>query len=340
MRRISYAEAIREGLSQALSLSEDVFVFGQGVDNPWGIFHTTGGLIEEFSSRRVFDTPVSESAMTGVALGASLVGMRPVLVHQRLDFMMYSMDQIVNWAALWRYKSGGKSGVPFTIRAVVGKGWGQGPQHSKSLQAWFAHVPGLKVAMPSTPHDAKGLLMSAIFGEDPTIIIEGRPLFSMTGMVPEEPYRVPFGRAVVRRAGNGVTVVALGYMVPVAMKAADLLQTEGTSVEVIDARTVAPLDEETILESVKKTGRLVIVDPAWKSFGVSAEIGARVADDAFPWLKAPIKRVALPDAHVPTSAALEQIYYPDEEQVIEAVKTTLDYASSASPRSTMPVSGR
>ncbi|MEK9136637.1 MAG: alpha-ketoacid dehydrogenase subunit beta, partial [Bacteroidota bacterium] len=164
-RTVSFAEAINEALRQAMRLSDGVFVFGQLVDNPSGIFHTTTGLVEEFSGRRVFDTPVAESAMTGVAIGAALAGMRPVLVHQRLDFMLYSVDAIVNWAALWRYKSAGRSGVPFTIRAVVGKGWGQGPQHSKSLQAWFAHVPGLRVAMPSTPHDANGLLLDAVLGE-------------------------------------------------------------------------------------------------------------------------------------------------------------------------------
>ena len=262
--------------------------------------------------------------MTGVALGASLAGMRPVLIHQRLDFMLYSMDQLVNWAALWRYKSAGKSGVPFTVRAIVGKGWGQGPQHSKSLQAWFAHVPGLKVAMPATPHDAKGLLMSSIFGEDPTIIIEGRPLFSMTGTVPEEPYYVPFGKAQIRHQGSDVTLVAFGYMVPMAMKAAEQLAAEGISVEVIDPRTVAPLDRETILASVEKTGRLVITDTAWQSFGVSAEIGAMVAESAFPYLKAPIQRVALPDGHTPTSSSLEKLYYPDEETIMRAIKSVLE----------------
>lgn len=322
-KNLNFAEAIQQGLHQALSLSDDVFVFGQIVDNISGVFHTTTGLSDEFTNDRVFDTPVAESAMTGVALGAALVGMRPVLIHQRLDFMLYSMDQIVNWGALWRYKSGGKSGVPFTIRAVVGKGWGQGPQHSKSLQSWFAHVPGLKVAMPSTPYDAKGLLMSSIFGEDPTIIIEGRPLFTMSGIVPQEPYRVPFGKGVIRRSGKDVTVVALGYMVPLAMKSADILAEQGIYAEVIDPRTVAPLDEEIILQSVRKTGRLVIVDPAWKSFGVSAEIGAMVSEQAYSSLKGPIQRVAFPDGHAPTSVALEQLYYPDENHITKAVLASL-----------------
>ena len=319
-RTISFAEAINEATRQAMRLSDDVFVFGQGVDNP-GVFHTTSGLVDEFSSRRVFDTPVAESAMTGVGLGASLAGMRPILVHQRLDFMLFSMDQLVNWAALWRYKSAGKSGMPLTVRAIVGKGWGQGPQHSKSLQAWFAHVPGLRVAMPSTPRDAKGLLLEAIFGEDPTIIIEGRPLFSMTDEVPEEPYRISFGKAAVRREGEHATLVGFGYMVPMALRAAELLAEEGLEVEVVDPRTVVPLDEETILDSVRKTGRLVIADTAWTSFGISAEVGTRVAERAFKHLKAPIKRVALPDGHSPTSPALEKLFYPDETTVAGAVRS-------------------
>ena len=261
--------------------------------------------------------------MTGLALGAALAGMRPVLVHQRLDFVLYSMDQLVNWAATWRYKSGGKSGVPFTIRAVVGKGWGQGPQHSKSLQSWFAHVPGLRVAMPSTPYDAKGLLMNAIFGEDPTIIIEGRTLFSMRDAVPEEPYRVEFGRASIRRVGTDVTVAALGHMVPLALQAADFLQTEGISAEVIDLRTVCPLDEVTVLDSVAKTHRLIIADPAWKSFGASAEISARVSEQALSHLKAPIARVAFPDVHAPASAPLENLFYPNETDIVAAAKSLL-----------------
>jgi len=317
---ISYGEAIHEALDQAMGISDDVFVFGQGVDNPPGVFHTTTGLAEKYSRNRVFDTPVSESSMTGVALGASLVGMRPVLVHQRLDFMLYSMDQLVNWAALWRYKSGGRSGMPFTIRAVVGKGWGQGPQHSKSLQAWFAHVPGLRVAMPSNAFDAKGLLMSAIFGEDPCIFIEGRPLFNMTDEVPEEPYRVPFGTAHVARPGGDVSLVALGYMVPIALRAAELVQAEGISVEVIDLRTVAPLDEEAIINSVAKTGRLVVADPAWRSFGVSAEIITRVVESAPNSLKAPAERVTFPDSHSPTSAALEKYFFPDDAAVAAVVR--------------------
>jgi pyruvate dehydrogenase E1 component beta subunit len=261
--------------------------------------------------------------MTGVGIGIALMGMRPVFVHQRLDFMLYSMDQIVNWAALWRYKSAGKSGVPLTIRAIVGKGWGQGPQHSKSLQAWFAHVPGLRVAIPATAFDAKGLLMEAIFGDDPTIIIEGRPLFTMSDEVPEEPYRIPFGRSIVRRVGQDATLVAIGYMVPLALRAAEILADEGLDLEVIDPRTIVPLDERSIVDSVRKTGHLIIADTAWKSFGVTAEIATRVAEEAFSYLKASPIRVALPDGHTPTSVALEKVFYPDENAIVAAAKSLL-----------------
>lgn len=319
-RNISYAEAINEALDQAMTLSDDVIVFGQGVDREPGVFHTTSGLAEKYSARRVFDTPASEAAMTGVALGAALDGMRPVLVHQRMDFMPYTMDQLVNWAALWRFKSGGRSTMPFTIRAVVGKGWGQGPQHAKSLQAWFAHVPGLTVAMPSSAFDVKGLLLSAIFGENPCIFIEGRPLFNMTEDVPTEPYRIPFGKAAVKTPGEDVTIVSSGYMVPLALRAAQTLLSDGISTEVIDLRTVSPLDDTTILESVKKTGRLVVTEPAWKSFGVSAEIITRIAEKAPQYLKSPASRVTFPDTHSPTSSALEDDFFPDESQIIKSVK--------------------
>lgn len=330
-RKLTYAEAINEALRQAMRMSEDVFVYGQLVDNPSGIFHTTTGLVDEFSSRRVFDTPVAESAMTGFGLGAALMGMRPVLVHQRLDFMLFSMDAIVNWGALWRYKSAGKSSMPLTIRAVVGKGWGQGPQHSKSLQAWFAHVPGLRVAMPATAFDAKGLLMEAIFGDDPTIIIEGRPLFSMSDQVPAEPYRVPFGRSLIRREGRDVTLVAIGYMVPIALRAAEALAKEGIEAEVLDPRTIVPFDDQAIVDSVRKTGRLVIADTAWTSFGVTAEIATRVMEQAFSFLKAPVVRVALPDGHAPTSVALERIFYPDEDALVAAVKRSINVPTGVAP---------
>ena len=312
---ISYAEAINEGLRQAMEMSDKVIVIGQLVDYTPGVFGSTAGLVEQFGAERVRDFPVSESAMTAAALGAAVGGMRPVLVHHRLDFMLYSMDAITIWLALWRFKSNGQSAAPVVIRAIVGRGWGQGPQHSKSLHAWFAHVPGLKVAMPATAFDAKGLLLESIFGEDPVVIVEHRSLFAMKDRVPAIPYRVRFGRAAIRRGGGDLTIAAIGVMAPFALRVAGQLAADGIAAEVIDVRTISPLDSETIVASVKKTGRLCVMDPAWRSFGVSAEIVARVVESAGGALRAMPLRICQPDSHTPTSAALESAYYPDEQSV-------------------------
>jgi len=314
---ISYAEALNQGLRQALEINEDVVVLGQLIDYKPGVFGSTTGLVERFGPGRVRDFPVSENAMTTAAIGAAVVGLRPVLVHHRLDFMLYATDAIVNWMALWRFKSNGQSSLPVVIRAIVGRGWGQGPQHSKSLHAWFAHVPGIKVAMPATAFDAKGLLLESIFGQDPVIIIEHRSLFGLKDGVPEIPYRVRFGRAAVRRTGDDLTVVAAGVMVPFALRVAGRLAALGVHAEVIDLRTVSPLDTETICSSVGKTGRLCVIDPAWQSFGVSAEIIARVAERSCRALRADPVRICHPDSHTPMSSALEALYYPEEVAVVE-----------------------
>jgi pyruvate dehydrogenase E1 component beta subunit len=318
---ISYGEALNQGLRQAMELSDSVLVLGQLVDYGPGVFGSTTGLVERFGSARVRDFPVSESAMTSTAIGAAVVGFRPVLVHHRLDFMLYSMDAIVNWMALWRFKSNMQSTLPVVIRAIVGRGWGQGPQHSKSLHAWFAHVPGIKVAMPATAFDAKGLLLESIFGQDPVIIIEHRSLFSLKGGVPEAPYRVRFGRAAVRRTGGDLTVVAAGAMVPFALRVAGRLAAVGVDSEVIDLRTVSPLDSDTVCSSVEKTGRVCVIDPAWQSFGVSAEIVARIAERSNRALRAAPVRICYRDSHTPMSSALEALYYPDETAVVERLRS-------------------
>lgn len=320
MHELTYAKAINQALHQAMELSPDVIVLGQLVDYKSGVFGTTTGLAERYGKDRVQDFPIAESLMTAGAIGAALGGMRPVLVHQRLDFMFYSMDAIVNWLSLWRFKSNGRTGLPVVIRAIVGKGWGQGAQHSKSVHAWFAHLPGIKVAMPSTAYDAKGLLLESIFGEDPVLFIEHRSLFSMIDQVPEEPYRVRFGQAKIPRIGKDVTLAAIGGMVPMALRAATQLAADNIHVEVIDLRTVSPLDEKTLCDSVSKTGRLVVADPGWHSTGVAAEVIALVSERLDqPW-KARPARICLPDSHTPTSAALEQIYYPDEESIKETIR--------------------
>ncbi len=322
-RSLSYAKAINEALFQACELSDQVMVLGQLVDYAPGVFGTTTGLAQRFGTDRIQDFPVAEGLMTSAALGAAIAGMRPVIVHQRLDFMLYSLDAITNWLSLWRFKSNGRSGVPVTIRAVVGKGWGQGPQHSKSLHAWFGHLPGLRVAVPSTAYDAKGLLLESIFSEDPAIIIEHRGLFSMTDAVPEVPYRVRFGKAICRRSGSDITLAAIGMMVPLALRAAEQLAVENISVEVVDLRTISPLDIDSVCASVAKTRRLVVADPGWKSFGTAAEICSAVCEQMGRDLLANPVRVCFPDSHAPMSATLEAEYYPDEKAIMTAVRSAM-----------------
>ena len=307
-RQLSYAKAILEATDQAMALCPDVIVLGQLVDTKSGIFGTTTGLVDKYGAERVQDFPVSENLMTATAIAGLFTGAMP------------TNDAIANWLALWRFKSNGKSAMPVTIRTIVGKGWGQGPQHSKSLHSWFAHLPGLRVAVPATAYDAKGLLLESIFSETPAIFVEGRGLYSMTDDVPEEPYRVRFGQAVVRRPGKDATLIAIGSMVPIAMRAAATLEKAGIDVEVVDPRTLTPLDRRTICDSVFKTRRLVVADPAWHSFGAAGEIITTVAENLGDKLKAKPVRVTLPDSHTPMSMALEPEYYPDDADIVEAAK--------------------
>ena len=324
MRELRYREAIDEATRQAMAKDERIFIMGVGVDDAKGIFGTTRGAFEEFGSRRVFDMPLSEAALTGIAIGAALGGFHPLLVHARNDFLMLTMDQVVNNAAKWRYMSGGKLRVPLTIRAIIGRGWGQAAQHSQSLQAIFAHVPGLSVVMPATPADAKGLLMTALTTESPVICLEHRWLYEKSGPVPEESYYVPLGQGQVLREGADVTVAATSHMVWESLQAADKLAAEGIRVDVLDLRSIRPLDSDLVSQSVAKTGRLVIADTAWRSFGLSAELAARVGERCFGALKAPIRRVALPDVPTPGSAALERVFYPGPDEIIAAVRATLE----------------
>lgn len=319
-REITYRQAIKEALTQALEADERVFIMGEGVDDPAGIFGTTLGLHNIFGKSRVFDVPLAENGITGVAVGAALAGMHPILVHARMDFLLLAMDQIVNHAAKWRYMFGGAVNVPLTIRTIIGGGWGSAAQHSQSLQAFFLHTPGLKVVMPSTPYDAKGLLTASIADGNPVIFIEHRWLYDHTGYVPEGAYTVPIGKGMVRREGKDVTVVAASYMVFEADIAADNLKKEGIDAEVIDLRSLKPLDESIIFSSIKRTGRLVIADAGWKTGGISAEIAALASEKAFSYLKAPIQRVTLPDTPTPASSALEKLFYPRAPEIVSAVK--------------------
>ncbi|MEW5911518.1 MAG: transketolase C-terminal domain-containing protein [Thermodesulfobacteriota bacterium] len=323
MRKLTYAQAINEALTQAMELDDKVVVAGQLVDYKSGIFGTTTGLAERYGTQRVEDYPVAESLMTSAAIGQAVAGLRPVLVHQRLDFMFYSLDAIANWMSLWRFKSQGQSSLPVTIRVIVGKGWGQGAQHSKSIHAWFAHLPGLRVAVPATAYDCKGLILESIFGQDPTVIIEHRSLFSMSDEVPEMAYRVRFGQGVVRRPGQDITFAALGFMVPLALRAAGKLAQEGIDMEVIDLRTAYPLDQRLLLRSVNKTKRLVAGDYGWHTAGMAAEIMALVSENMGRKLLADPVRMTLPDSHTPMSAVLEEQYYPNEEDICKAVRRVM-----------------
>jgi len=325
MREISYGQALNEATRQLMEHDERVFIVGQGVTSPWYVGMTTQGLLDQFGSRRVIDTPVSEDSVTGMAIGAAIAGMRPMLVHPRMDFALLGMEQLVGQAANWHYMSGGRVTVPLTARLIVNRGGEQAAQHSQSLQAHYAHVPGLKVVMPSTPYDAKGLLIASVYDGNPVVFIDDRWLYEDVGSVPEEMYEVPIGCGVVRRQGNDVTVVASSYMAAQAQQAAVRLEEIGIDAEVVDLRTVKPIDSEIVIESVKKTGRLIVADGGWAACGVSAEVAALVAEsDAINYFKAPVRRLALPPAPAPMSASLEQVYYHDADDIVMAVRNLLE----------------
>lgn len=319
-RSLSYSLAINEALHQAMAADPSVFLIGQGVKSPWYVGNTAQGLLQRFGPSRVIDTPVSENSMTGAAVGAALAGMRPVVVHPRMDFMFYAFDPIINEAANWSYMNGGRASVPVVFWGIINRGGEQAAQHSQALHALFAHAPGLKVVMPASPSDAKGLMMAAIRDPNPVVFIDDRWLYGLEEAVPEEPYETPIGKAVRRREGSDATVVALSYLVPEAEKAADELAREGIRVEMLDLRTAKPLDREAILASVRKTGRLVVADPGWLTGGISSEVAALAAGEGFSYLKAPVRRVALPDCPAPASRDLETAYYPRWDRIAAAVR--------------------
>ena len=309
MTQKNFAAAINDALHTAMAIDPSVICYGLGVTDPKAIFGTTSDLEKRFSSDRVFDMPTSENAMTGVAIGAALNGIKPVMTHQRLDFFLLAMDQLVNGAAKWHYMFGGQNSVPITIRLILGRGWGQGPTHSQNLQAWFAHIPGLKVVMPTTPEDAKGLLLASIFDPNPVIFLEHRWLHNTVGEVPDGDFRVPLGQARKVRSGGDITIVSMSYMTVEALHAADYLEIQGISCEVIDLRTIKPLDWLSVFDSVTKTGRLLVLDSGFTTGSVAGEIVARVAMERFSQLKSPPARLAMPDVPEPTSPALTKGFY-------------------------------
>lgn len=322
-RTISYREAVNEAHVQEMERDERVFVFGLDVDDHKRIYGSTASLVEKFGPERCFGTPISEDAMTGMALGAALSGLRPVHVHIRVDFLLLAINQIANMITTAKYMSGGDLEVPLVIRAVVGRGWGQSAQHSKSLQSVFAHLPGLKVVMPTTPADAKGLLAAAIRDDGPVVVLEHRWLYDTKGPVPAGELVVPLGKARTLRSGRDATVVATSWMAVEALRAADLLASRGVEIEVIDPRTISPFDADAIVDSVGKTGRCVVADNDWSFCGFAAEVAATVSERCFGRLAAPVARIGWAFLPCPTSRDLENHYYPNAGQIVRAVETQL-----------------
>lgn len=327
MRIITYKEAVREALQQQMRANEKVFLLGEDIGVYGGAFGVTAGLLEEFGEDRVRDTPISELGTAGVTVGAALTGMRPVLDFQFSDFIALALDQIVNQAAKIRYMYGGKGSVPLVIRTPSGSGTGAAAQHSQSLESWLTHIPGLKVVQPSTPYDAKGLMVESIADANPVIFYEHKLLYNMEGHVPEAPYKIPLGKADIKRIGKDITIVATAIMVPRALEAAKQLAEENISVEVIDPRTLVPLDEQSILKSVAKTGRLLIVHEAVKRSGYGAEIASIVAEKAFHHLRAPIKRLGGHPVPIPNNKKLEQAAVPQTEDIILATRNLVGHTA-------------
>lgn len=323
-RQLTFAQALLEATEQSLETDPRVYVIGLGVTDPKGIFGTTLGLERKFGPNRVLDMPTSENGMTGVAIGSALMGLRPIIVHQRVDFVLLALDQIINNAANWRYMFNGQAHIPLVVRAIIGRGWGQGAQHGQSLQALFAHIPGLKVVMPATPADAKGLLIAAIQDPDPVIFLEHRWLHSTFGPVDEAMTPVSIGKARIMRRGRDATIVSISHMTIEALKAAEILARDGIDAEVVDLRSLKPLDRDCLADSVRRTGRLLVADAAWRSGGVAGEVMATVMESAWSSMKCAPMRVTLPDAPVPSSPALAAYYYPQTADLVNGVRALLD----------------
>ncbi len=326
----SFANEIRDGLDQALAEDPSVLVFGLGVPDPKGVFGTTLNLQEKYGEKRVFDMPTSENAMTGIAIGAALGGFKPVLTHQRLDFALLSMDQLVNNAAKWHFMFGGQRNVPITIRMILGRGWGQGPTHSQNLQSWFAHIPGLKVVMPALASDAKGLLLSSIYDPNPVIFLEHRWLHNaQTEESAVDP--IPLGKATLLRKGDAVTIVSVSYMTIEALHAVDVLRQQGIDCDLIDLRTVTPMDWPAIEQSVKKTGRVLVLDTGFKSFGIAGEIIAHLTETCWSSLRQPPARLTAPDYSESTSSALTKDYHIRAEHIALKIGDMTETSVSVEP---------
>jgi pyruvate dehydrogenase E1 component beta subunit len=317
VREITFGQAINEALAEEMRRDPRVFILGEDVAEAGTPFKVLSGLVKEFGKERVIDSPISEAAITGVCVGAAMTGMRPVVDIMFGDFVTLTMDQMVNQAAKIHYMSGGKLKVPLVMRTTLGATRRSAAQHSQSLHAWFSHIPGLKVALPSTPYDAKGLLKTAIRDDNPVVFFEDKLMYQLKGPVPEGEYTIPFGVADVKRSGKDITIIATSSMVQVSLSAAEILENSGISAEVIDVRTTAPLDKETLIESAKKTSRAIVVDEGYERYGVTAEIASVIADGAFYYLDAPVKRMGAMDVPVPFSPVLEDQTVPTPDSVAE-----------------------
>ncbi|MEJ2098441.1 MAG: alpha-ketoacid dehydrogenase subunit beta [Desulfobacterales bacterium] len=326
MREITYAQAINEALRGSMQKDERVVLLGEDIGCYGGVFQVTVGLQTEFGPERVIDTPISEAGFVGASVGAALTGMRPVTEIMFIDFTTCCMDMIINQMAKMHYMFGGRGKVPMVLRTNIGAGRGTAAQHSQSFHAIFMHIPGLLVVAPSTPYDAKGLMVEAIQNDNPVVFVEHKKLYIEKGPVPEEMYSIPFGQAEIKRPGKDITIVATHALVQRSLNAAEQVAPEGIDVEVVDPRTLVPLDKATIIDSVKKTGRLLVADEGHRTCGAAAEIAAMVAEEAIYYLKAPIKRVTSPDTPVPFSPPLEQAFIPDEKKLIPAIKSLMAYA--------------
>ncbi|MFN8486306.1 MAG: alpha-ketoacid dehydrogenase subunit beta [Caldilineaceae bacterium] len=321
MQEQTIAEAVRDGLAEILSGDPLTFLIGEDIGKAGGVFNVYDGLLDEFGPDRVMNSPISEAGIAGLGVGAAMAGMHPIVDIMFGDFMTLAMDQIVNQAAKMYYMTGGQVSVPLVIRTTLGAGRSSGAQHSQSLHAWLAHIPGVKVVVPSTPADAKGLLKTAVRDPNPVIIFEDKMMYKLKGPVPTHEFSIPFGVADIKRTGKDVTIVATSSMVHVALKAAETLAQENISAEVVDPRTIKPLDTQTILASVKKTHRAVVIDEGYRSFGITGEIASLIGDEAFDYLDAPVKRIGAEDVPVPLAPGLEFSTIPDEARLVQTVKS-------------------
>ena len=319
-RVLTYVDALREALTLALELDPKVFVLGQGVNDSPGMFGMTTDLHKKFSTDRVFDTPLSEEGITGICTGAALNGTRPVYLHNRPDFLLLAFNQLVSHAAKFHYIDNGQSNVPWVIWSAIGRGWGSGSQHSQAIQGLLLQIPGLKIIMPSTPYDAKGLMLAAIADNNPVLIFEHRWNMKAKGVVPEGMYHIPLGKGIYRRRGEDLTIVGTSHTLILAQEALDELKKEGITADVIDLRTLKPLDEEIIFDSLKKTGKVLVVDTGPAMGGVCAEIGCLVAEKGFDFLRGPVRRIGLQDSPIPAGYTLEQFYFPDKNRIAKVIR--------------------